>query len=209
MERWGINQLDARRTSPYAPRRLCPIPRAVDTHRPCAPPRPHARGPRALRSACDLLELPDEDRRRQQLERDIADAVAERRDLLDQRATVPKRAPLGETELAGKLVFHNGLYKTVIDTVRIACANAEADLAAMLRPPLPRADEAKKTVANLFAAPGRVDVDGAAVHVDLAPAGTGPEQAAFSKLFAQVDAARLTLPGDPRRRRLRFGSRVS
>ena len=204
MERWGINQLDARYTSPYAPETIVPNParRRLD----------HALRLARMREGlarCGLLELPDEDRRRQQLERDIADAVAERRDLLDQRATVPKRAPLGETELAGKLVFHNGLYKTVIDTVRIACANAEADLAAMLRPLLPRADEAKKTVANLFAAPGRVDVDGAAVRVDLAPAGTGPEQAAFSKLFAQVDAARLTLPGDPRRRRLRFGSRVS
>jgi hypothetical protein len=204
VERWGVNQLDGRRTCPYAADTIVPNParRRLDHALRLARMREgHAR--------CDLLELPDGDHRRERLEQDIAQAVRERRSLLEQRPTVPKRAPLCETELAGKLVFHDGLYKTVLDTVRIACANAEADLAAMLAPLLPRAAEAKKTVANLLAAPGRVLLDRGAVRVALAPAGTGPEQLAFAKFYAQIDAARLTLPGDPDRRRLRFGSRVS
>ncbi len=151
VERWGINQLDRRETIAY------------DRAQPGAAPT----GSRdARRTACIregdarrmLGQLPDEDRRRARIERDLEDAIALQRQLEEQRPTTPKHAPLRDTELAGKLRRHESGSKTVLDTLRIACANAEADLAALLASRLPRATEAKKTLANLLAAPGRVRV---------------------------------------------------
>ena len=91
-----------------------------------------------------------------------------------------------------------------LDTIRIACANAESDLAAELAPHIPRAAEAKKTLANLLAAPGNIRVGKRTINVCLLPAGTGPEQRAFSALLGVVNGWRLTLPGDQRGRRLCF-----
>jgi hypothetical protein len=91
-----------------------------------------------------------------------------------------------------------------IDTIRIACANAEADLAGELAPYLPRAAEAKKTLASLFAAPGSVHVGKRTISVCLHPAGTKKEQEAFSALLKVVNRWKLTLPGDQRHRRLLF-----
>ena len=94
----------------------------------------------------------------------------------------------------------------MLDTVRIACANVEADLAAALARHLPRPAEAKKTLANLFAAPGRIRVGLRTIAVDLAPAGTAAERAAFRELLAALNREQLSLPGDTRRRRLSFRS---
>jgi transposase len=201
VERWGINQLDRRKTVPYSPDTIVPNParRRLD---------------RALRAACIrdgdarrlLAQLPNDHARRERVERDLREAIALQRRLQAERPSTPKHAPLRDTELAGKLVRHDGRAKTVLDTVRIACANVEADLAAALAPYLPRAAEAKKTLANLFAAPGRVRVGLRTIAVDLAPAGTALERAAFRELLAALNREKLSLPGDARRRRLRFRS---
>ena len=98
--------------------------------------------------------------------------------------------------------------KTVLDTLRIACANVESDLAGKLAALLPRATEAKKTLANLFAAPGRIRVGLRTIAVDLAPAGTDLERTAFASFLDLVNREKLVLPGDDRRRRLRFRSRI-
>jgi transposase-like protein len=203
VERWSINQLDGRRTEAYAPETIVPNPA-------------RRRLNRALRLACVdkglarrlLARLDAGNPKREAAEVALAEALGTQRELIERRAVTPTHAPLSETELAGKLVYHPGGYKTVLDTVRIAAANAEADLAEWLAPHLPRATEAKKTVANLFAAPGRVRVGSRTVRVDLAPAGTGPEHRAFAELFRTVNAADLRLPGDPRRRVLRFRSQI-
>lgn len=110
------------------------------------------------------------------------------------------RAP----EFAGKLVHHTPEYKGLVDVVRIACANVESELAAMLAPLLPRPREAKKVLANLFAAPGSIRVSQRTIRVTLEPAATNGEREAFTALVEQLADAKLTLPGDPRRRRLRF-----
>ncbi len=201
VERWGINQLDRRKTVAYPPDTIVPNParRRLD---------------RALRAACIregdarrlLAELPDDHARRERVERDLREAIALQRRLEAERPSTPKHAPLRDTELAGKLVRHDGRAKTVLDTVRIACANVEADLAAALAPHLPRAAEAKKSLANLFAAPGRVRVGLRTIAIDLAPAGTALERAAFRELLAALNREKLSLPGDDRRRRLRFRS---
>lgn len=201
IERWGINQLDRRKTLAYSPDTIVPNParRRLD---------------RALRAACIregdarrlLAQLANDDVRRERIERDLREAMAVQRRLEAERPSTPKHAPLCDTELAGKLVRHDGRAKAVLDTVRIACANVEADLAAALAPHLPRPEEAKKTLANLFAAPGRVRVGIRTIAVDLAPAGTALERDAFRELLAALNRQKLSLPGDQRRRRLRFRS---
>ncbi len=203
VERWGTNQLDGRRTAPYAPDTVIPNPA-------------RRRLIHALRLACvreglarnQLSRLPDDEAGRAALLEEIASAIREQEELVARRAQTPSHAPLAETELAGKLVYHRFEYKAVLDTIRIACANAESDLAEMLAPELPRAAEVKKTLANLFKAPGHVRTESRTIRVNLAPAGTGPEQAAYAALFAKLDTLNLHLPGDPRRRLLRFRSQI-
>ena len=90
-----------------------------------------------------------------------------------------------------------------------ACANAESDLAMALSRHLGRPREAKKALSNLLNAPGHVRIGRRTLSVRLKPAGTTNELSAFAKLADEVNAWNLTLPGDPRRRRLRFSVQVS
>jgi len=62
----------------------------------------------------------------------------------------PTRAPLRETELADKLARHSGDYKMALDSVRIACANVESDLATILAETMVLPAQAKKVLANIF-----------------------------------------------------------
>jgi hypothetical protein len=204
VERWGANQLDARKTEAYPPETIIPNParRRLD---------------RALRLAhvregdlrCRLAELSQDDRRRAAVEQLLADAIAAKQQILSERPTVPKHAPLRDTELAEKLVRHRPDYKMTLDTVRIACANVEADLAAVLAPYLLNPAEAKKTLANLLAAPGHVSVQGRRVYVELLPAGTARERAAFGVLLDHVNRLKPSLPGDRKHRTLVFRSQLS
>lgn len=118
------------------------------------------------------------------VERDLRDAIVLQRQLEAQRPATPKHAPLRDTELAGRLVRHDGA------------------------PLLPRAAEAKKTLANLFAAPGRIRVGLRTIAVDLAPAATALERRAFRELLDTLNRENLSLPGDERRRRLKFRCRI-
>ena len=199
VERWGINQLDGRRVDPYPPDAVVPNParRRLDRALRIARVREGD-----LRSA--LARLGEEDAKRERLERDLADAMALERQLEAQRPWTPTHAPLAETELAGQLVQHRGEYKAVLDTLRIACANAESDLAGELGRHLQRPAEAKKTLANLLAAPGHVRVGKTTLVLRLQPAGTRSELEAFAALLCEVNHWNLTLPGDRTRRRLRF-----
>ena len=95
-----------------------------------------------------------------------------------------------------------------IDSIRIACANAEAELAALLALYLRRPREAKKVLANLFAAPGDVTVNGKSISVTLSPAGNRNERQAMEALLRRVNALKLTLPADANARTLRFRSQV-
>lgn len=199
VERWGINHLDGRTVAPYPPGTIVPNParRRLDHALRLA----RAREGEALRR---LAHLPADHVSRDDLERDLAQAIKQQADLEAQRPRVPAHAPLEQTELAGQLVRHESEYKTAIDAVRIACANAEADLAADLAPALRRPREAKKLLANLFAAPGRVRVGADHITLTLLPATNTIEAEALDDLFAKLDARNLVLPGDPRQRVLRF-----
>lgn len=105
-------------------------------------------------------------------------------------------ATLAPSELAGKLVRHQDNYKLVVDTLRILIANIVADLATTLGPFLSRPAEAKKTLDNLVAAPAVIHATHKLVIVELAPAGTRNELAAFIEMLRPINARKLSLPGD-------------
>jgi hypothetical protein len=64
-------------------------------------------------------------------------------------------------------------------------------------------------IANVFAAPGRVDVTTSEICVRLCPAANHSEHAAIRRLLAEITARKLTLPGDDRNRPLRFELHLS
>lgn len=202
-ERWGINQLDRRKVEAYPPETVIPNPARRRLDHALRLSR-HREG----EARRQLARLEAGTSRRQKVERDLAEALAEQERLEAQRPHVPKRAPLEETELKDKLVYHDGDYKTLMDGIRIACANAESELAASLAFHLRKPAEAKKVLANLFAAPGDVRVNGRSITVTLSPAGNHNEQEAIKELFKHVNRWKLALPGDPRRRSLRFRSQL-
>lgn len=199
VERWGINQLDGRTVEPYEEGTVIPNParRRLDRALKLARSREGQ-----IRS--ELARVEADSPRREQLDRDLAEAMEEQATLEAQRPSTPTKAPVEQTELAGKLVRHDPSYKFVVDTVRIACANAESDLASDLGSHLPRAAEAKKTLANLLAAPGRVSVSRKSISITLHPAGSQREREAFALMLGMVNRRRLILPGDPERRPVRF-----
>jgi hypothetical protein len=204
VERWGQNQLDGRTVEAYPPETVIPNParRRLD---------------HALRIArkCEgdarrqLAHMRANDRNREKVKKDLADAVAQQEELEAQRPHVPKHDQLGNTVLAGKLVHHVAEYKLLLDTVRTACANAESDLASTLARHMRRPREAKKLLANLLAAPGHVTVSDSAIRVTLLCAANAAERKSIDAFLRRVTAQRLTLPGDPAARPLAFRSQES
>ena len=164
----------------------------------------HASEPSEADALHALAHLPANHRRRDRLEQAAADAYQLQCTIEPQRCDVPKRALLRDTELSRRLHYHPGRYKTVVDTLRIALANVETDLAKLLAPHLKKPREAKKTLANLFAAAGTVRAGSRHINISLEPAATSRERRAFEALLAVVNRRRLALPGDPPGRPLRF-----
>jgi len=203
VERFGINQLDGRQVEPVDPEEEIPNPARRRLQRALSVAR-QLEG-EALRH---LAHLPADAPKRQRWEQELNRSRTLQADLEAQRPSVPERVRVGDSELADKLVRHMDEYKLVIDTLRLVIANVESELAAVLGPHLPRAAEAKKTLANLFAAPAVLHATSRAIVVDIAPAGTKRELRAFDTLLGQLNARRLTLPGDPDRRPLRFRTQV-
>lgn len=198
-ERWGINQLDGRTVEPYPEDTVIPNPARRRLENALALARV---GEGLARN--ELARLPADHARRTEVEAALQQSVEQQQGLEAQRPDLPKHALLRDTELSGELVHHSVEYKLTIDTIRAACLNAEADLALLLAPHLPRPTEAKKVLANLFAAPGRVHVSARSIEVTLAPAATKPERDAIAHLFSAFNAAHFSLPGDQKARALRF-----
>jgi hypothetical protein len=203
-ERWGINHLDARKVHPVDPDEIVPNParRRLDIAR-------RATNVREGDARCDLVRFAEGHPRHERALRDIDAALETEREIDALRPTVPKHARVADTELAGKLVRHDGRRKLVLDTIRIACANAEADLAQLLAAHLAKPREAKHLLANILRSPGKVRVGESGISIDLAPAATRSEHDAIANLLREVSSMRLTLPGDPRRRSLRFRAQLS
>jgi hypothetical protein len=202
-ERWGINHLDARKVVPADPDEIMPNParRRLDIAR-------RAANVREGDARCVLARYDVEHPRHQRALRLVDAALDDERAIDALRPSVPKHARVADTELAGKLVRHDGRRKLLLDTVRIACANAESDLAQLLATNMTKPREAKKLLANLLRAPGRVRVSQSSISVDLAPASTSAEARAIAHFLRRLSRLALTLPGDPRRRPLRFRSQI-
>lgn len=199
VERWGINQLDGRRVEPYPSDAIIPNPARARVERALRLAR--AAEGEALRR---LQKMDPTDPKRERVERDLKRARRQQREFEEIRPRVPKHAPVKDTELSGELMRHKQKYKHAVDAIRIALANAEAELAARLGPLLARPTEAKRTLANLLSASGTVMEGLDTIDVTLAPAGTSSEQRAFRQFLDQINELPLSLPGDPGQRRLRF-----
>jgi hypothetical protein len=199
VERWGLNHLDGREVEAVPADEVIPNParRRLDL-------RMRFARTEEGRARSALARLTETDPARAPHEQDLARAVATQADIEALRPSVPARAPVKDTPLADDLVRHVGGYKTLVDTLRVALANVESELAVRLAPHLPRPAEAKKMLASMFAAPGHLRLATGKVYVDLAPAATAPERLAIDRLLRELDALNLTLPGDPERRVLRF-----
>lgn len=199
VERWGINQLDGRTTVPYDLDTIVPNParRRLDHALRIA----RVREGEARRK---LAHLATTDPKREALEIDLAEALACQEELLAQRPSMPKEIAIRDSELADTLVQHEPEYKLLIDTVRMACANAESELAALVGAHLRKPAEAKRVVRNVFLAPADVRVSPTSITVRLAPAGTRTELNAIAEMLAELNRRELSLPGDRADRRLRF-----
>lgn len=199
VERWGINALDGRSVEPYPPGTIIPNPARRRLER-------ALRLSRVAEGAArrDLARLAPNDDRRDTAENDLAESLARQQELEACRPWIPTHAPVEETELAGKLVRHDGKLKAIVDVIRTVCANAESDLATLLAPHLPRPREAKQLLANLFAAPGQVAVTDDAIHVRLAPAASKSERVAIRHFLDELNQRGLILPSDQDRLPLRF-----
>jgi transposase-like protein len=202
-ERWGINHLDARKVVPVDPDEVMPNParRRLDIAR-------RAANVREGDARNKLVRLDEDNPRYAQALRAVAEAMLAEQEIDALRPSVPKYARVGDTELAGKLVKHDGRRKLLLDTLRIACANAESDLAQMLATGMTRPREAKKLLSNILRAPAKVRVGTTIISVDLAPAATGAEAEAITEFLEDLSSLDLHLPGDPRRRKLRFKSQL-
>jgi len=205
-ERWGSNHLDGRATKPYPPDAIIPNPARRRLDHALRIARVREGGARR-----QLASIAPDDPRRARWEREPAESLAEQRALEAQRPMTPKSAPVAETELRDKLVAHSDEYKIVIDTIRVACANAESDLACMLAEHLPERAraESKRVLANILSAPGGVHVGDRHVTVRIAPPGTRMELHAIRVFLRRCNALRLVLPGDDDRRPRRFRLHVS
>jgi hypothetical protein len=199
VERLGINHLDGRQVDVVPDDEVLPNPalRRLLNARSIA----RKLEGEALRQ---LAHLPEGHKKRAHWEQERLRSQQLQRDLEEQRPALPKTIRVGDSDLAGKLVRHRDDYKLAIDTLRILIANTVAELAATLGPLLPRPAEAKKTLDNLLAAPAVIHATRNLIVVELTPAGTARERAAFIELLRPLNARKLSLPGDPARRPLRF-----
>jgi len=198
-ERWGINELDGRATAPYDPATIVPNPARRRLDRALRLARAQEGDARRV-----LADPSTKGPRRERAEAELAESVAMQTELVAQRPLMPSRVALSESELADTLVKHEPAYKLLIDTVRIACANAESEVAALVGAHLRKPAEAKRVVRNVFVAPGGVVVSPVSVTVKLAPAGTRTELDAIAAMLDDINARRLALPGDRAGRRVRF-----
>jgi hypothetical protein len=202
-ERWGINQLDRRKRLPYAPGTIIPNPgrRRLDFSI-----RISREKEGMLRN--QLARLEEGNPKHTDVKAQLDEQLRIQAELLAQRPSLPTHAPVEETELAGELTYHDPHYKVVLDTIRIAALNAEADLAGELAEHMQKPTEAKKLLANIFAAPGDLRVGKKTVTLHLKVAARKNERQAIAQLFQTINSRNLSLPGDPKSRPLRFKSDI-
>lgn len=202
-QRWGINQLDRRKLVPFPPGTIIPNPARRRLEFSIKLIRE-----KEGRLRCKLAELAADHPKRSELKNELEEVLRNKKELLAQRTSLPKHAPLQVTELEGELKYHDPHYKTVIDTLRIACANAEARLADELGAHMRKPAEAKKLLATAFASPGCLRVNNKSISVKIELAARPDEREAINKLFDEINDWNLLLPGDDSGKPLRFKTQL-
>ena len=205
--RWGFNQLDGRTTKPFAPETIIVNPERRRLDRDLKILR--VQEGKLRRSLARLGSGNQAERKSRELNEELETILEHQRDLEALRPSLPKKIALSKSELDGTLMHHEQSYKTLVDTLRIACANSEAELAALLAPWLKRPREAKRALQNLFKASGSIRVSRRSVSIELDPAGTHNEKLAFARMLQAINDRQLVLPGDPLRRRLRIRVQIA
>ena len=203
VERWGLNQLDGRTFKPFDADFVISSPdrRRLDASL------------AALREAEGQLHRKllraTRPERCVELQEELARNLDKQRALEKKRPDFPTHCTVEEAGLHGELMRQQDEYKAVIDTIRTACINAEADLATTLAPAMSRPREAKRLLRNLFSASGDLRVTAKSIDVVLDVAGTKNERDALASLCRTVNAWKLTHPGDVAGRPLRFSINIS
>lgn len=203
VERWGLNQLDGRTFKPFDADFVISSPdrRRLDASL------------AALREAEGQLHRKllrvTRPERRVELKQVLARNLEKQRALEKKRPDFPTHCSVEEAGLHGELMHQKDEYKAVIDTIRTACINVEADLATKLAPAMSRPREAKRLLRNFFSASGELRVTDKSIEVTLDVAGTKNERDALAALCRVVNGWKLTHPGDVAGRPLRFRTNIS
>lgn len=202
VERWGLNQLDGRTFKPLDADFVIPSPDRRRLNRQLLALR-EAEGQlhrKLLRASLAEQHVA--------LKEELARNLEKQRALEQKRRDFPTHCTVEEAGLYGELMRHQDGYKAVIDTIRTACINAEAQLATTLAPGMARPREAKRLLRNLFCASGHLRVTAKTIEVTLDVPGTKNEQDALAALCRTVNGWKLTHPGDVAARTLRFRTNI-
>ncbi len=143
------------------------------------------------------------------LEGELAKNLEQQRFVEEQRSGVPTHCSVEEAGLHGQLMRHDDEYKALVDTIRAACINAEAALAAELAPAMSRPREAKRLLRNFFSASGDLHVKRDSIEVVLDVAANDEERSALKSFCSAVNHLKLSHPGDSEARPLRFRTQIS
>lgn len=196
--RWGLNQLDGRTFTPFPANAIIPSPLRRRLENSLAILR-EVEG----RLRRKLARSPEEELRIA-LEKELAQNLKRQHRLEARRPSLETHCTVSQAGLYGTLKHHEEDYKTVIDTIRTACINAEADLAAELASASKRPREAKRLLQNIFAAPGHVRAHPDFIEVSLDVAARKDESASIRALLRVATEWKVSLPGDSLARPLRF-----
>jgi transposase len=200
VHRWGLNQLDGRCFPDFDAEAVIPSPmrRRLDfSLRVLREAEGHLRR-KVARATADEV--------RARLEQELARNLKKQRRLEVRRPALPKHCTVEEAGLVGELKHHRDEYKAVLDTIRAAAINAEADLAVELATAMSRPREAKRLLQNFFSAPGELRVRDTFMELTLDVAAHSREHRALQHLCRVASSWKLSLPGDPNARPLRFRS---
>jgi hypothetical protein len=195
-ERWGGNQLDCRKAVKYDPHHIIVNPARKRLEQALLISRDREGTVRRHLARA-------KGQKRDALKAELNELLAQQKNLETERKTTPRYSYLKDTELSDKLVYIDTHYKAFLDTIRIACINAESDLADLLKPHLPKPREAKMVLQNIFKSPGHIRVHDDRIDLTLSMVGNHNEKLAAQAFASALNNLNLSLPGDPMNRPLK------
>ena len=203
VRRWGLNQLDGRTFNAFDADEVISNPerRRLDATLVTLREVEGQLHRKLLRvTRFELLET---------LEGELAKNLEQQRCVEELRSGLPTHCSVEEAGLHGELMRHDDEYKALVDTIRAACINAEAALAAELAPAMSRPSEAKRLLRNFFSASGDLHLKRDSIEVVLDVAANDEERSALKSFCSAVNHLKLSHPGDSAARPLRFRTQIS